>query len=68
MSLRMIHLMFVLVVLIATDMFGAWAIWSFVQTGEGARLAAGIASFILGFGAVVYAIWMVRKLKEIEAQ
>lgn len=68
MSLRWIHLIFVLVVLIATDLFGAWAVWSYVQTGEGVRLAAGIASFIFGFAAVVYAIWVVRELRKVEPQ
>jgi len=61
-SLRTIHLVFILIVFIAADMFGAWGVWSYQQTQEKLRLAAAILSFLFGFGVVGYTIWLVRKL------
>ncbi len=61
-SLRTIHLVFVLIVFIAADMFGAWGVWSYQQTQEGLRLVAGLLSFLFGFGVVGYTIWLVHKL------
>ncbi len=62
MSLRWFHLVFILVVLVLTDMFGAWALFEFAHSHEQALLVAGVVSFVLGFAAVGYSLWLVRKL------
>jgi len=62
MSLRTFHFVFILIAMAAADMFGAWAVWSYSQTGDGPTLIAGILSFLVGFALIGYAIWVVRKL------
>lgn len=61
MSLRFIHLMFVLICMVAADVFGSWALWQHVTTPKPSLLVFGILSFAAGFGLVVYAIWFVHK-------
>jgi len=62
MSLRWLHLVFILVVLVLTDMFGAWALFEFAHSHDRTLLVAGIGSFALGFAVVGYSLWFVRKL------
>ena len=62
MSLRWLHLVFILAVLVLTDMFGAWALFEFAHSHDRTLLVAGIASFVLGFAVVGYSLWFVRKL------
>lgn len=62
MSLRTLHVVFVLCALVLTDMFGAWAIHEFASTRETSVLIMGISSFVLGFALVAYGAWMVHKL------
>lgn len=62
MSLRTLHMVFILLVLIAADMFGAWAVYRYGQTHDTFTLIAGIFSFLVGFAVVVYVIWLMRKL------
>jgi len=61
-SLRTFHLLFIMIVFVATDMFGAWAVWRYSQNGEGFVLLAGLLSFAVGFGLVGYTLWMLHKL------
>lgn len=61
-SLRSFHLVFVVIVIIAADMFGAWGVWTYSQTGEGWTLTAGILSFVAGLALIAYALWFVKKL------
>lgn len=63
-SLRGIHLAFILIVFVASDMFGAWAFWSHSQTPEVLLLVAGVLSFAFGFAVIAYAFWFVRKLDQ----
>jgi len=60
-SLKTFHFVFILAVIIITDLFGAWAIHEHGQTNDTMTLVWGIVSFAVGFGAIVYAIWVVRK-------
>lgn len=48
--------------MIASDMFGAWAVWSYSHEHDPLLLIVGILSFLFGFALVVYLIWLVRKL------
>ncbi|MEK6799599.1 MAG: hypothetical protein AABZ12_11585 [Planctomycetota bacterium] len=61
-SLRGFHLLFIIVVIVAADMFGAWGVYTHTQTGEDAALYVGILSFLGSFALIAYAIWLVRKL------
>jgi|GEM_PF-2493517 len=60
-SLKTVHFIFILAVIIITDMFGAWAVYEHSQTKDTATLIWGIISFLIGFGTIVYAIFVVRK-------
>lgn len=62
MSLRTFHLVFVLAVIVLTELFGAWAVYQHRQTGHVPTLVLGVLSFAFGFGSIVYAIWLTRKL------
>lgn len=50
-----------MVAFVATDLFGAWAVWQYSQTGEILALLAGIVSFSIGFALVGYVLWMLHK-------
>lgn len=60
-SLKTVHLIFILAVIVLTDLFGAWAFYENSQTHDTATLIWGIVSFVVGFGAIGYGIWVVRK-------
>ena len=62
MSLRSTHCIFLLIIVIAADMFGGWAVYQHNQTGDLVTLSVGILSFLIGFAVIFYAIWLVRKL------
>ena len=62
MSLRLFHFVFILIVIVAADMFGAWAMWQNSQTPSRSLVLFGTVSFLVGFALVGYAIWLVRKL------
>ncbi|MFQ5490365.1 MAG: hypothetical protein ACE5GE_06550 [Phycisphaerae bacterium] len=61
-SLRHFHLVFMLFVIVATDMFGGWAVHQYHLSGQPLTLAAGIASFLGGFAVIAYAVWFIHKL------
>lgn len=61
MSLRIFHLVFILAAILAADMFGAWAIWSYPLTGSGLNLALGLFALVAGLALTVYALWFARK-------
>ena len=63
MSLKTLHLVFIIVAIIAADMFGAWAIWSFPITGNSLNLALGILTLVGGLALTVYAFYFVRKME-----
>jgi len=62
-SLRTFHLAFILISLILTDMFGAWAIHEHSRTHETATLVWGVLSFVVGFGLIAYTLLAVRKFE-----
>ncbi len=61
-TLRKFHLLFILIIFIAADLFGAWGVWTYNQTHQVVSLAAGALSFLLGFALAGYALWLVCKL------
>jgi len=60
-SLRTLHLLFILVAIIAADMFGAWAVWDHSRSNDVLTLIVGVLSFVFGFALIGYGIWVVRK-------
>lgn len=61
MSLKTLHVIFILICVVAADMFGAWAVWDYGTSRNPNTLALGIAAFVVGFGLIGYGIWFVRK-------
>ena len=68
MSLRLFHLVFVLVAIVATDMFGGWAVWEHAQTHETATLIIGLTSFAVGFVLIGYGLWVAKKFNQAQIQ
>ena len=62
MSLRTIHLIFILIVIITAEMFGARELWFYRQTGELGTLVMGIVSLVGGLALSVYAYHFVRRM------
>ena len=62
MSLRTIHLIFILIVIVSAEMFGARELFQFRQTGEVGALLLGVLSLLGGLGLCVYAYYFVRKM------
>ena len=60
-SLRTFHLLFILIAIVLTDMFGAWAVWDHSHTHDRMTLVWGVLSFLIGFALIGYGIWVVRK-------
>ena len=60
-SLRTFHLLFILISLVLTDMFGAWAVHEHSRTHETVTLLWGLLSFAVGFGLIGYTLLAVRK-------
>jgi len=60
-SLRTFHIAFVLIVFVVTDLFGAWAVYEYRAAGSTMTLLFAILSFAIGYAAVGYLIWMLRK-------
>jgi len=61
-SLRTIHLIFILIVIVTAEMFGARAIWQYRLTSDLGTLWLGILSLLGGLGLSVYAFYFVRKM------
>ena len=59
-SLKTFHFVFILAAIMITDLFGAWAVHEHGRTKDATTLVWGIVSFAIGFGVIVYAIWVVR--------
>jgi hypothetical protein len=67
-SLRGFHFLFLIVAIIAADLFGAWGVWNYRHSGDVLQLAAGVLSFLFGFALIGYALWLVRKLDQARIQ
>lgn len=62
MTLRTIHLVFILCAIVLADMFGAWAIY-YRATVEGPQLVwIGILSLLGGLALCAYALFFVRRM------
>jgi hypothetical protein len=61
-SLRAFHLVFILLVIIGAEMFGAWAIWHYPLTGDLVSLGLGSLSLLGGLGLAAHSLILVRKM------
>jgi hypothetical protein len=61
-SLRTFHLVFILIVIVTAEMFGARQLWYYQHTGSLATLWMGILALVGGLGLSVYALFFVRKM------
>ena len=60
MSLRTVHLAFILLAIVGADLFGAWAVRDYIHNEDPAILSAGIVSLLGGLGLIVYAFRLVK--------
>ena len=59
-SLRSFHLVFILLVVVGADLFGAWSVWYYAEQKDAGVLVLGILAVLGGFGLIWYAIKLVR--------
>lgn len=62
-SLKNFHLVFILLVIVGADLFGAWAVWHHAREGDSVVLTLGILAVLGGFGLILYALKVVRELE-----
>ena len=67
MSLRWFHMLFLLVVMVMADLFGAWAIY-FHGKEDAVTLGMGILSLVTGLAIAAYVAWLVQKLDTAHVQ
>lgn len=69
MSLRWFHMVFLLIAMVAADMFGGWAMWYHGRSGGDVLvLVLGIVSLIGGLALAGYVAWLVQKLDVAKVQ
>lgn len=61
-TLRTVHLTFMLLAILGADLFGAWAVWRYVQTGDVMLLGLGVACLLGGLGLIFYVTRFVRRM------
>ncbi|MFQ5425041.1 MAG: hypothetical protein ACE5F9_13825 [Phycisphaerae bacterium] len=62
MSLRSFHIFFIVVAIIAADVFGVWAIRDYRDSHSVINLALGVVTLAGGLAMVAYGIWFIRKM------
>lgn len=60
MSLKAVHIFFILLSIALAAGFGAWAVRNYQTTGSLVNLWLGIASFACGAALVGYLVWFVK--------
>jgi len=65
MSLKAIHIVFVVASLILTAFFGVWAFRQYAQEGARVDLLYGVLSIVAFAGLLVYGRYFLKKLKHI---
>ena len=68
MSLRWFHMLFLLIVMVVADMFGAWAIYFHGKGDDPVILGMGILSLVTGLAIAAYVAWLVQKLDTAHVQ
>ncbi|HEX7153326.1 MAG TPA: hypothetical protein VF618_17705 [Thermoanaerobaculia bacterium] len=65
MSLRVFHILFVIVCVALAVFVGAWGIAQYTRAGSTSGLALGIIFLVSAAALVVYGVKVFRKLKEV---
>ncbi len=68
MSLRMFHLIFILIVIVSAEMFAMRELWHYQITKDPVTLWMGIVSLVGGLGLSFYALLFVRKMDKARIQ
>ena len=61
-SLRSFHIFFIVFVVVAADLFAAWAIRDYVMSREVLSLVLGVVTIVGSLGLIAYGIWFVHKM------
>lgn len=61
-TLRTVHLSFMLLAIAGADLVGGWGISSYLETGDVGRLALGTMCVLGGLGLVVYVVRFVHRM------
>ena len=65
MSLKAVHICFILSAIILAVGFGFWAIRNYSYSGNLVNLYLGIGSFVSGIAFSVYLFFFIRKMKKV---
>lgn len=65
MSLKGVHIAFIVASLLLCAGFGAWAITDWRQSGASSSLYMGIGSFVSAVVLAIYGVWFLKKLRGI---
>jgi hypothetical protein len=65
MSLKAFHLIFIIISIFFTLIFGVWAVANHSSSGETAELVVGIISLVGTVGLSVYLRYFLKKLKHV---
>ena len=65
MSLKALHIVFIVASIVLAFGFGAWSLNEYAQDGARSNLWFGIGSILAGVLLIVYSKAMLRKLKDI---
>ena len=63
MNLRWVHAVLILLSAALAVLFGLWCLGQYGRQEETAALVAGIASFAVSLGLIVYDSWFLRKTR-----
>jgi hypothetical protein len=65
MSLKAFHIFFIAVSILLAFGFGLWEIRAYTDSGTVGRLIAGLLSFGVAVGLIIYGIHFLKKLKHV---
>jgi hypothetical protein len=65
MSLKALHIVFIVASIVLALSFGAWSLNEFTHGGARSNLWFGIGSLVVGVALIVYGKAILRKLKDI---
>ena len=65
MSLKAVHIIFVVVCTVFLVSFGLWAVREFRSTGDSGNLVLALVAFVGAAVLIPYGIWFLRKLKNV---
>jgi len=65
MSLRMFHLLFIVLSIFGADLFAVWAVANYLRTADVGLLVLGVVAALGGVGLLAYAVHTARKLDQL---